>query len=100
MDEPGSWLGGGGPSVGSRYRIDYKYGRRTNEIVFEVKAAVSGRSYVVDTVEAPYPILIGYVFEELNDGTTTELKIIMNDRSNSTSLLFCSYSLDGLPGGS
>ena len=55
---------------------------------------------MVDTVEGPYPILIGYGFEELNDGTTTELKIIMNDRSNSTSLLFCSYSLDGLPGGS
>ena len=36
VDSPGEWVGGGGPTVGSRYRIDYKYGRKTNEIVFEI----------------------------------------------------------------
>ena len=35
IDSPGNWLDGGGPDVGSRYRIDYNYGRNTNEIIFE-----------------------------------------------------------------
>jgi uncharacterized protein YndB with AHSA1/START domain len=84
VDEPGSWIDEGGPTVGSRYRIDYKYGRKTNEIIFEAKDAVPGRTYVVDTVEGPYPILVNYKFEEANAGASTELTINMNARSDST----------------
>lgn len=90
VDEPGSWIEAGGPVVGSRYRIDYNYGRKTNEIIFEVVNAVPGQAYVVDTVKGPYPILIDYVFEETNNGASTELNILMTARSDSifTAALF------------
>ena len=90
VDEPGSWIDDGGPTVGSRYRIDYKYGRKTNEIVFEVMTATPHKSFTVDTVVGPYPILVSYGFDEMNDGAATELTINMNARSDSrfTAALF------------
>jgi uncharacterized protein YndB with AHSA1/START domain len=82
VDDPGSWIIDGAPTVGSRYSIDYKYARNTNEIVFEVVEAVPGKRFIVDTVEGPYPILVEYTFEPENDGKSTKLSIKMNARSD------------------
>ena len=84
VDDPGVWLDDGGPTVGSRYRIDYNYGRNTNVIIFEVVRSEPGKSFAANTVEGKYPILVEYEFEEANDGASTDLKIIMNARSDST----------------
>ncbi len=84
VDEPGNWIDGGSPTVGSRYRIDYKYGRKTNEIVFEVTAADPGARFSVNTIEGPYPITVDYSFGESENGESTELKMVMNARSDST----------------
>ena len=83
VDEPGSWIDGGSATVGSRYRIDYKYGRKTNEIIFEVRDAQRGESFIVDTIEGPYPILVKYDFVPISDGAATELTINMKARSDS-----------------
>ena len=90
IDEPGSWIADAGPTAGSRYRIDYKYGRKTNEIIFEVVTATPGKSFIVDTVKGPYPILVHYRFEETRSGSSTKLTINMNARSDSkfTAVLF------------
>jgi uncharacterized membrane protein len=90
VDDPGVWLDDGGPTVGSRYRIDYNYGRKTNEIVFEVVRSEPGKSFAADTVAGKYPILVEYEFEESDDGASTDLKIVMNARSDSafTAVLF------------
>jgi len=84
VDDPGVWLDEDGPTVGSRYRIDYNYGRKTNEIVFEVVRSEPGKSFAADTVTGKYPILVEYEFEEAGDGASTDLKIVMNARSDST----------------
>ena len=90
VDEPGSWVDDGSAASGSKYRIDYKYGRKTNEIIFEVMAAERGKSFVVDTVAGPYPILVRYGFASTRGGAKTELTINMNARSDSwfTAVLF------------
>ena len=90
VDDSGVWLDDGEPTLGSRYRIDYNYGRKTNEIVFEVVRSEPGKSFAADTVTGKYPILVEYEFEETSDGASTELKIIMNARSDSvfTAVLF------------
>ena len=70
VDSPGNWIDAGRPSVGSRYRIDYKYGRKTNEIIFEVTAATPGDRFSTNTIEGPYPISVDYTFREAdNDGS-------------------------------
>lgn len=83
VDEPGNWIDEGSASAGSKYRIDYKYGRKTNEIIFEVLDADRGNSFIVNTVEGPYPILVEYGFDSTNDGSGTNLTINMNARSDS-----------------
>ena len=90
VDSPGEWLGDGGPTAGSRYRIDYKYGRKTNAITFEVTAATPGGKFSVNTVAGPYPITVDYSFGEPENGESTELKMVMNARSDSafTTALF------------
>jgi uncharacterized protein YndB with AHSA1/START domain len=88
VDEPGNWIDDGGPTTGSRYRIDYEYGRGTNEITFEVKAATPEKTFVTDTVKGPYPILVEYGFEESADGESTDLSIKMNARSESVFQFF------------
>lgn len=90
VDDPGVWLDDGGSTVGSRYRIDYNYGRTTNKIIFEVVRSEPGKSFAANTVEGKYPILVEYEFEEANDGASTDLKIVMNARSDSafTAVLF------------
>ncbi len=90
IDSPGNWIGDGGPSVGSRYRIDYKYGRKTNEIIFEVTAATPGDRFSTNTIEGPYPISVDYTFREADNDESTELTIVMNARSDSifTAVLF------------
>jgi uncharacterized membrane protein len=90
VDDPGVWLDDGGPTVGSRYRVDYNYGRQSNEIVFEIVRSEPGKSFAADTVTGKYPILVEYEFEEANDGASTNLKIVMNARSDSafTAVLF------------
>jgi uncharacterized membrane protein len=83
IDSPGNWFDGGGPDVGSRYRIDYNYGRNTNEIIFEVTAATAGSRLSTNTVKGPYPIAVDYTFGESGDGESTELRIVMIARSDS-----------------
>ena len=83
VDTPGAWLEDGGPTAGSRYRIDYKYGRKTNEIVFELTAAIPGAKFSVNTVEGPYPITADYTFEETGNGESTGLTMVMVVRSYS-----------------
>ena len=44
IEPGGTWLDGETPGVvGSRYRVDYSYGRRTNEIVFEMISRLDSR---------------------------------------------------------
>ena len=88
VDEPGVWVDDGTPTAGSRYTVDYEYGRGINEITFEVKAATFGKLFVVDTVKGPYPILVEYGFEGSDDGASTELNIVMNARSESVFQFF------------
>ena len=90
VDTPGAWLEDGGPTAGSRYRIDYKYGRKTNAIVFELTAAIPGAKFSVNTVEGPYPITADYTFEETGNGESTGLTMVMGVRSYSafTAVLF------------
>jgi len=90
VDDPGRWIDDGEATVGSRYRILYKYGRKPNEIVFEVKTADRGKWFEVDTVSGPYPILVNYGFVGSENGDSTELTINMNARSDSkfTAVLF------------
>ncbi|MDP6666557.1 MAG: SRPBCC family protein [Dehalococcoidia bacterium] len=84
INSPGNWIGEGGPSVGSRYRVDYDYGRKTNEIIFEVTDSKPGTRFGTDTVEGLYPISVEYTLSEVANGESTELTIFMNARSDST----------------
>ena len=90
VDSPGNWIDAGRPSAGSRYRIDYKYGRKTNEIIFEVTAATPGDRFTTNTIEGPYPISVDYTFREADNDGSTKLTIVMNARSDSnfTTALF------------
>jgi hypothetical protein len=90
VDDPGVWLDDGGPTVGSLYRIDYNYGRKSDEMVFEIVRSEPGKSFAADTVTGKYPIFVEYEFEETSDGASTDLKIIMHARSDSlyTAVLF------------
>lgn len=103
IEAPGSWLDGGGPNTGSRYEIDYEYGRKTNRIIFEVTAATPGVQFSTNTVEGPYPITVDYTFRESGresgDGESTELTIVMNARSDSkfTAVLFIVTGLIAKP---
>ena len=94
VDSPGSWIDDGGPGVGSHYRLDYSYGRKTNEIIFEVTAAAPGTRFSTNTIKGPYPISVDYAFSESEresgTGESTELTIVMDARSDSkfTAVLF------------
>jgi hypothetical protein len=71
------------------YRL-HQYGRKTDEIIFEVRKAVLGETFIVDTVEGPYQVLVEFGFEEANGGISTELNIKMTARSDNyfTAVLF------------
>ncbi|MDA1279492.1 MAG: SRPBCC family protein [Chloroflexi bacterium] len=84
VKKPGNWLGDGSPEkIGSRYRIDYEYGRKSNEIIFEVTSSFSGRSFGVNTVEGPYPITADYELVGSPDGNSTSVSFAMTARSDS-----------------
>lgn len=83
IDTPGSWIDDGGPDVGSTFRIDYNYGRKTNEIIFEVTAATPGTRFSTNTIKGPYPITVDYTFREAGNGESTELTVAMDARSDS-----------------
>ncbi len=91
INKPGSWIDGGTPEVvGSRYRIEYDYGRKSNDITFEVTTSIPGRAFSVNTVEGPYPITADYTFAESADGNSTRVSFAMTARSDSkfTAVLF------------
>ena len=91
VNKPGSWIDGGTPEVvGSKYRIDYEYGRNTNEIVFEVTSSEPGRKFGVNTVEGPYPITADYELVESANGRSTDVSFTMDARSDSkfTAVMF------------
>ena len=50
------WETGSGPEVGNTFRLEYKYGRKVNDIVMEVTEAQPGVLYEYRTIEGPYPI--------------------------------------------
>ncbi|MDG0868586.1 SRPBCC family protein [Candidatus Lucifugimonas marina] len=91
IESGGEWINGGTDGVvGSRYRVDYSYGRKTNEIVFEVTASESPRRFAVNTVSGPYPITADYILASANDGQSTDVKFEMVARSDSkfTAVMF------------
>ena len=91
VKKPGIWIDGGTPEVvGSKYRIDYEYGRKTNEIIFEVTSSEPGKKFGVNTVEGPYPITADYDLVESSDGKSTDVSFTMNARSDSkfTAVMF------------
>lgn len=97
VEPGGEWVDGGSAGVvGSRYRVDYSYGRKINEIVFEVTASDSPRRFAVNTVSGPYPIRADYVLtpgvavDGDGDGESTEIKFEMIARSDSafTAIMF------------
>ena len=83
INTPGNWIDGGNPeSVGSRYRIDYAYGRKINEIVFEVTATEPGSEFGVNSVKGPYPSTFHYRLTESPDGNSTTVAYVMTARSD------------------
>ncbi len=89
VSRPGSWIDGGTPEVvGSKYRIDYEYGRNTNEIIFEVTSSEPGKTFGVNTIEGPYPITADYDLVESADGRSTDVSFTMNARSDSVFIAF------------
>ncbi len=80
----GEWIEGGSDDVvGSRYRVDYTYGRKTNEIVFEVTASEVPTRFAVNTVSGPYPVTADYVLTSSADGSSTRVEFEMIARSDS-----------------
>ena len=91
VDPGGSWIDAGSANVvGSRYRIDYSYGRNTREVVFEVTSSVVGERFGVYTVSGPYPIVTDYRLTASDGGSSTEIVHTMVARSDSwfTAVLF------------
>lgn len=91
IEEGGEWIEGGSEDVvGSRYRVDYSYGRKTNEIVFEVTASESPRRFAVNTVSGPYLITADYILTPSDDGQSTDVEFEMVARSDSkfTAVMF------------
>jgi hypothetical protein len=84
VNEPGEWLGdGNAETVGSEYRIDYEYGRKTNEIVFALIASEPGKTIAVDTVRGPFPVKFRFELSDPGDGQSTSVDWIMEARSDS-----------------
>ena len=91
VNKPGNWIDSGTPQVvGSKYRIDYEYGRKTNKIIFEVTSSEPGKNFGVNTVEGPYPITADYDLVESADGRSTDISFAMDARSDSmfTAVMF------------
>ena len=91
VNKPGNWIEDGTPEVvGSKYRIDYEYGRKTNEIIFEVTSSEPGKKFGVNTVEGPYPITADYDLVESADGQSTDISFTMDARSDGkfTAIMF------------
>ena len=91
VNKPGNWIDSGTPQVvGSKYRIDYEYGRKTNEIIFEVTSSEPGKNFGVNAVEGPYPITADYDLVESADGRSTDISLAMDARSDSmfTAVMF------------
>jgi hypothetical protein len=84
VNKPGEWLGdGNAEAVGSEYRIDYEYGRKTNEIVFALIATDPGKTIAVDTVRGPFPVKFWYSLNGVSDGQSTSVDWTMEARSDS-----------------
>ena len=91
VNKPGNWIDGGTPEVvGSKYRIDYEYGRKTNEIIFEVTSSEPGKNFGVNTIRGPFPITADYDLVESADGQSTDISYTMDARSESkfTAVMF------------
>jgi len=91
IEPGGEWIDGGSEDVvGSRYRVDYSYGRKTNEIVFEVTASVAPNRFAVNTVSGPYPITADYRLAPSADGQSANVEFEMVARSDSkfTAVMF------------
>ncbi len=84
VNKPGEWLGdGNAETVGSEYRIDYEYGRKTNEIVFALTDTEPGKTIAVDTVRGPFPVKFWYLLKGVSDGQSTSVYWTMEARSDS-----------------
>ncbi|MBT3995783.1 MAG: hypothetical protein HOF01_08295 [Chloroflexi bacterium] len=85
IEPGGEWIDGGSDDVvGSQYRVDYSYGRKTNEIVFEVTASETPTRFAVNTLSGPYPITADYVLTSSADGSSTRVDFEMIARSDSS----------------
>lgn len=85
IEPGGEWIGDGSDAVvGSQYRVDYSYGRKTNEIVFEVTVSESPNKFGVNTVSGPYPITADYQLTSSNGGESTDIEFEMVARSDSS----------------
>ncbi len=91
IEPGGEWIDDGSDGVvGSRYRVDYSYGRKTNEIVFEVTASEAPNKFGVNTVSGPYPITADYQLTASGDGKSADIEFEMVARSDSafTAVMF------------
>ena len=92
--EPGGvWLdveGAAHGAVGSRYEVDYSYGRKINKIVFEVTKSERPNRFGVNTVSGPFPIVANYSLTAADDGESTDIEFNMVARSDSrfTAIMF------------
>lgn len=50
------WADGASLEPGGRFEMEYKYGRKTNDITMEITTVEPGRKLEYHTVEGPYPI--------------------------------------------
>jgi uncharacterized protein YndB with AHSA1/START domain len=76
--------------VGSRYEVDYSYGRKINKIIFEVTSSDRPERFGVNTVSGPFPITANYRLKPSSDGSSTEVEFEMVARSESlfTGIMF------------
>lgn len=91
VEPGGEWIDDGSENVvGSRYRVDYSYGRKINEIVFEVTASDAPTRFAANTISGPYPITADYVLTPSEAGQSTHVEFEMVARSDSkfTAVMF------------
>ena len=63
------WEGDPAPRPGGRFKIQYRYGRRINDITMEITVAESGSRFEYHTVEGPYPIEASFILESSGNAT-------------------------------
>ena len=64
------WAEGASLKPGGRFEMEYRYGRRTNDIIMEITNVEPGRKLEYHTVEGPYPIEATFDLVASGDNTS------------------------------